>query len=32
MLRSTMQDQPLSITSILRHGEAVYATSEVATF
>ena len=32
MLRSTMQDQPLSITSILRHGEAVYSTSEVATF
>src|ERR1700694_3603748 len=32
MLESTMQDFPLTITSILRHGAAVHGDSEVVTF
>ncbi|MCZ7527230.1 MAG: long-chain fatty acid--CoA ligase [Acidimicrobiia bacterium] len=32
MLASTMQDFPLTITGILRHGRAVHADSEVVTF
>jgi fatty-acyl-CoA synthase len=32
MLESTMQDFPLTITSILRHGATVHAGSEVVTF
>jgi fatty-acyl-CoA synthase len=31
-MRSTMQDVPLSITHILRHGQSTYLDSEVATF
>ena len=32
MLESTMQDAPLSITSILRHGQRIFADSQVVTF
>ena len=32
MLESTMQDFPLTVGMIFRHGRAVYADSEVATF
>jgi fatty-acyl-CoA synthase len=32
MLESTMQDAPLSITSILRHGQRIHAESQVITF
>jgi acyl-CoA synthetase (AMP-forming)/AMP-acid ligase II len=32
MLESTMQDFPLTVTAILRHGAAVHAGSEVVTF
>src|ERR1700724_2526664 len=32
MLESTMQDFPLTITSLLRHGAAVHGDSEVVTF
>jgi fatty-acyl-CoA synthase len=32
MVESTMQDFPLTITSVLRHGQAVYASSECVTW
>ena len=32
MLESTMQDEPLSITSLLRHGQRIFADSQVVTF
>ncbi|MAI80992.1 MAG: long-chain fatty acid--CoA ligase [Deltaproteobacteria bacterium] len=32
MLESTMQETPLSITSLLRHGQRIFADSEVITF
>ena len=31
MLLSTMQDHPLTITDVFRHGQAIHAASEVAT-
>ena len=32
MLESTMQDEPLSINSIFRHGQRIFADSQVVTF
>ena len=31
-MKSTMQDRPLTITEIMRHGATVYGASEVVTF